>query len=127
MIPFNGNTRNNLASYRNATERYSKIRRETVDDEDIASISSFPMKDAENNINEQGQLIGLDRDMQAALRRAIEQLGLGLEIVDDGAERTVSSGFIDITANHTRGSIVVIELKTGTARQKAVGHGRHCG
>ncbi len=121
MIPFNGNTRNNLASYRNATERYCKFRRETVDDEDIASISSFPMKDAENDINEQGQLIGLERDMQTALRRAKEQLELGLEIVDDGAERSVSSGFIDITAKDTRGSIVVIELKTGTARQKAVG------
>jgi len=98
MIPFDGNTRNNLASYRNATERYCKFRRETVNDEDIASISSFPMKDSETDVNEQGQLIGLERDMQAALRRAIEQLELGLEIVDDGAERSVSSGFIDITA-----------------------------
>ena len=56
------------------------------------------MKDSETDVNEQGQLIGLERDMQAALRRAIEQLELGLEIVDDGAERSVSSGFIDITA-----------------------------
>ena len=35
-IPFTGNTRNNLASYRNAIERYCKFRREALDD-DIGS------------------------------------------------------------------------------------------
>ena len=119
-IPFNGDIRTNLASYRNATERYCKFRRETADDENIAGISSLPTKDAHDVVNEPGQLIGLERDMQAALRRAIEQLEHGLEIIDDGAERSVSSGFIDITARDARSSIVVIELKTGTARQKAV-------
>jgi len=97
-IPFNGNTRNNLASYRNATERYCKFRREATDDEHIAGFAN----------------------LQTALRRAIEQLEHGMEIIDDGAERSVSSGFIDITAKDARGAIVVIELKTGTARQKAV-------
>ena len=113
-IPFNGNTRNNLASYRNATERYCKFRRETADDEIIAGISSLPIKDVEEAVNEHGQLFGLERDLQAALRRTIEQLEPGLEIIDDGAERSVSSGFIDITARDAGGSIVVIELKTGT-------------
>ena len=54
------------------------------------------------------------------MRRAIEQLEPGLEIVDDGAERSVSSGLIDITAQDGQGAIVVIELKSGTARQGAV-------
>ena len=67
-----------------------------------------------------GQLVGLERDLQAALRRAIEQLEPGLEIIDDGAERSVASGFIDITAWDARGAIVVVELKTGIARQGAV-------
>ena len=40
--------------------------------------------------------------------------------IDDGAERSVASGFIDITARDARGAIVVVELKTGTARQGAV-------
>ena len=69
---------------------------------------------------DRGQLIGLERDLQAALRRAIEQLEPGLEVIDDGAERSVASGFIDITAKDARGAIVVVELKTGTARQGAV-------
>ena len=58
--------------------------------------------------------------MQAALRSSIEQLEPGLEIIDGGAEHSVSSGFIDITARDVDGKIVVIELKTGTARQRAV-------
>lgn len=120
-IPFSGNNRSNLASYRNATERYCKFRRETADDENLPDISALPANDAEDVVNERGQLIGLERDMQATLRRAIEQLEPDLEIIDDGAERSVSSGFIDITARDAKGAIVVIELKTGTARQKAVG------
>lgn len=59
--------------------------------------------------------------MQAALRVEIGQLAAGLEIIDDGAERTVDSGFIDITARDRSSATVVIELKRGTAGQKAVG------
>ena len=111
-IPFNGNTRNNLASYRNAAERYCKFRRETQGEENGPGVDGPE--------DEHGQLVGLERDLQAALRRAIEQLEPGLEIIDDGAERSVASGFIDITAKDAEGTIVVVELKTGTARQGAV-------
>ncbi len=105
-IPFNGDTRKNLASYRHAVEKYCKFRREAPD--------------KNGSTDDHGQLVGLERDLQAALRRAIEQLEPGLEIIDDGAERSVASGFIDITARDARGAIVVVELKTGIARQGAV-------
>ena len=42
-------------------------------------------------------------------------------IIDGGAERSVASGFIDITAKATDGTVVVIELKAGTARRDAIG------
>ena len=100
-IRFRGNILKSLASYRNATERYCKFREDQARTDD-------------------GQLIGLEREMQAALRRSIEQLEPGMEIIDDGEEYSVSSGLIDITALDERGRIVVIELKTGTARQNAV-------
>ena len=58
--------------------------------------------------------------MQAALRIAIDQLEPGLVIIDDGAERSVDSGFIDITARDGSGSTVIIELKAGPAGQRAV-------
>lgn len=111
-IPFEGNIRDNLASYRNATERYRKFR----DEESGGGNSEVESE----KVTDDGRLIGLERDMQAALRSSIEQLEPGLEIMDDGAERSVSSGFIDITAKDADGKIVVIELKTGTARRRAV-------
>ena len=119
-IPFNGNTRTNLASYRNAAERYCKFRRETRDGGSGSEVDSRRAEPVVEAADERGQLVGLERDLQAALRRAIEQLEPGLEIIDDGAERSVASGFIDITAMDAEGAIVVIELKTGTARQGAV-------
>jgi len=119
-IPFNGNTRNNLASYRNATERYCKFRRETLDDDLGPIMPAMEVETVGSAADDRGQLMGLERDLQAALRRAIGQLEPGLEIIDDGAERSVASGFIDITARDAQGSIVVVELKSGTARQGAV-------
>lgn len=108
-IPVSGNPKNSLSSYRNAIERYCRFRRET--DKDTGRNGSA---------DDGGQLLGLERDLQAALRQAIEQLEPGLEIIDDGAERKVASGFIDITARDAHGAIVVVELKTGTARQGAI-------
>jgi RecB family endonuclease NucS len=70
--------------------------------------------------DEGGQRIGLERDMQAALRLGIEQIEKGLSIIDEGAERSVDSGFIDITARDSSGLTVVIELKTGVAGQRAI-------
>ena len=119
-IPFEGNVRNNLASYRNAVERYCKFRRETKDEDAGPAVDAPRGGSANETADDRGQLVGLERDLQAALRRAIGQLEPGLEIIDDGAERSVASGFIDITARDARGAIVVIELKTGTARQGAV-------
>ncbi|HXB74752.1 MAG TPA: endonuclease NucS domain-containing protein [Candidatus Acidoferrales bacterium] len=119
-IPFDGNIRNNLASYRNAVERYRRFRdgvggeADTTESED-ARVDRAPTVD-----EEAGQRIGLERDMQAALRIEIDQLEPGLSIIDDGAERYVESGFIDITARDASGTTVVIELKPGIVGQRAV-------
>jgi len=118
-IPFEGDIRNNLASYRDAVKRYRKFRDDLTDDG-----QSAPFREggsAETAEEEVGQRIGLERDMQAALRIEIEQLESGLTIIDDGAERSVDSGFIDITARDESGVTVVIELKAGVAGQRAVG------
>jgi endonuclease len=64
---------------------------------------------------------GLERDLQAALRKNIEQLEEGLSITDDGKEKQVLSGRVDITAKDKQGSAVVIELKAGTADRETVG------
>lgn len=117
-IPIEGDIRNNLASYRNAIERYRRFRESAHDMPAETGVrSSATVEIAE----EAGQRISLERDMQAALRIAIDQLEPGLTIIDDGAERSVESGFIDITARDESGAIVVIELKAGIAGQRALG------
>jgi RecB family endonuclease NucS len=64
---------------------------------------------------------GLERDLQNALRKNIGDLEKGLSIIDDGKERKVASGFIDITARAKDGATVVIELKAGPADRDAIG------
>lgn len=118
-LKFDGHIRNNLQSYKNAVVRYRKFligngfqngpleSREVVDSPDLS----------EDSIQ---QRFTLERDMQAALRRNIGWLDPTLKIVDDGAERAVNSGLIDITCEDAQ-SIVVIELKAGKADSRAIG------
>jgi hypothetical protein len=115
-IPFEGDIKNNLASYRNSVERYRRFRDIDDDAGELAVTAGEPVPANEDL----GQKVGLERDIQAALRTGIEQLEPGLVIIDDGAERSVESGFIDITARDASGAIVVIELKAGSGGQRAV-------
>jgi hypothetical protein len=119
-IPFDGDPYNNLASYRDAVKRYLRFRLdESSPDINQPAIDNLPSKIVGGD-DEGGQRIGLERDMQAALRLGIEQIEKGLSIIDEGAERSVDSGFIDITARDSSGLTVVIELKTGVAGQRAI-------
>jgi len=59
--------------------------------------------------------------MQAALRRNIKQLSETLVVIDEGAERSVDSGLIDIACEDSAdNALVVIELKAGKADGRAV-------
>ena len=116
-IPFKGDIRNNLASYKSAVELYCKFRRD-VADEETRSVVRGPDAEGVGEPDGRSQLVGLERDLQAALRWDVEQLEPGPTIIDEGVERSVSSGFIDITAKDADGMIVVIELK---ARRTACG------
>lgn len=64
---------------------------------------------------------GLERDLQMALRRNIEQLEPGLTVMDGGKEQVVASGRIDITARSKDGTAIVMELKAGEADRDAIG------
>ena len=109
-----GDARGALSSYKTAVNKYREYRH-TQDKSDQTGDSTSRSEARET------QLLGLERDMQSALRKAIEQLEPGLVIADGGTERSVASGFIDITATDDSGTVVVIELKTGTAGRGAVG------
>ncbi len=62
----------------------------------------------------------LEKDLQAALRRNIETLELGLKIIDNGKERNTIAGRIDITAEDDLNKIVVIELKAIEAKPDVI-------
>lgn len=63
---------------------------------------------------------GLERTMQAAVRRPISNLEPGIRIVDDGLERVVATGKIDILARDAQGLLTVIELKAGQCPPGAI-------
>jgi Endonuclease NucS len=63
----------------------------------------------------------VESHLQKALRSEITQLEPGLKIVDNGREHSVSSGRIDILAEDSDATPVVIELKAGKADKGAIG------
>ncbi|BCT69536.1 endonuclease NucS domain-containing protein [Nitrosospira sp. NRS527] len=118
---FEGNIRNNLQSYKNAAVRYLKFlkddgfRSRLSEPESFENIDTAPATE-EFNL----QRFSLERDMQAALRKNIKSLDPSLTISDDGAERAVNSGLIDITCEDGN-ALVVVELKAGKADSRAIG------
>ena len=79
-IPFEGDVYNNLASYRDAIRRY---RRFLEDDTELLEADDIPIVDTPEP-ELQPQTIGLEKDMQAAIRQNIEQIEPGLRITDGG-------------------------------------------
>lgn len=123
-IPFEGNIRNNLQSYKNAIVRYRKFLQgwERFEGPPDATAAENGRSASTPDTDLSVQRLSLERDMQAALRQDIRQLGSKLMIIDDGAERIVDSGFVDITClDAADSSLVVIELKAGKADSRAIG------
>ena len=118
-----GNLRTNLASYKDALARYRRFlslvpgaggssRDAAARDVSAASPEAVTLE---------RQRLSLERDMQTALREDLSRLEPGLTVIDDGAERAVASGFIDILARDTSGAIVVVELKAGKSDARVIG------
>lgn len=120
-IDIDGDIRNNLQSYRNAVVRYFQF----LNSEGLGGLNSetqsvFPMSSGDLELPEK-QRLSLERDMQAALRSNIGALESGLAIIDEGMERSVLSGFIDILCRDADGKLVVVELKAGKADSRVIG------
>jgi endonuclease len=120
-IVLGGNLRSNLQSYRDAVVRYKRFLEAgpSGDLEERAPQEPLPLVPYEPEVLR--QKFALERDMQAALRRDITHLSQGLRIVDDGAERHVASGFIDILCTDADGVSTVVELKAGKTDARVVG------
>lgn len=120
-IKFNGDIRNNLQSYKNAVVRYQKFlkdsgsQRPAMQQEGTDEITGIPLSEESNR-----QRLSLERDMQNALRLNIASLDPSLKIIDDGSERAVDSGLIDITCDDGN-ALVVVEIKAAHADSRAIG------
>ncbi len=120
-IKFEGNIRNNLQSYKNAVVRYWKFLNDAGFQAGMVdSPAPATPDDVLSSSEDKQQRFSLERDMQAALRLNIHALDPALKITDDGAERAVNSGLIDITCDDGN-AIVVVELKAGKADSRAIG------
>ncbi|KQT54848.1 hypothetical protein ASG43_04705 [Aureimonas sp. Leaf454] len=119
-LSLEGSIRKSLQSYKSAVVRYGHfIAAADAARSQVATSSgvSLPIPEVEQT----RQRFALERDMQAELRRSIAKLDASLTIIDDGAERSVESGFIDIMCEDEAGDLVVIELKAGAADSRAIG------
>lgn len=119
-INITGDLYRQLASLKNAVSRYREFR-DTGGE--MKTVTEAAIAVASESIREkrEGRQFELERNLQDSLRNQIGQLERGLVVVDDGDERSVESGFIDILARDASGALVVIELKAGTAKRDAVG------
>lgn len=115
-VHVSGDLYKSLASFRTAVGLYRRFKDESGDMPIMQSGEAAPQQTPEVR-----ERIGLERDLQKALRREISDLEQGLTVIDDGAERPVPSGYVDITARDANGTVVVIELKAGTADRTAIG------
>jgi len=121
-IKFDGNIKSNLGDYKNAAAGYLRF----LNDRDFfAARDEAPHEAQDVSMDEEfsmekQQRLSMEKDLQAALRRNIRSLGPNLKIIDDGAERSVKTGFIDITCEDDEG-IVVVELKAGVADSRSFG------
>ena len=117
-IAAGSNLYTNLAAYKSSLRCYAKFR-----DNEAEFDSESVIEAAGKAISEklEGKQFEIERHLQAELRREIEQLEPGLEIIDGGVERSVDSGFIDMLARDQSDALVVIELKAGTAKREAIG------
>lgn len=114
-LEISGNIRNNLASYKSAVQKYARFRQDAELEAARPIFASEPVQ-----LEGVERTFTLERDLQTALRRSIDQLEDGLTIIDGGGEYSVSSGRIDILAQDGRGARVVIELKAVKATRDAV-------
>ena len=111
--------------YKNAANLYQSFLKESTNQ----GVNPVPTENTESAPSPEEairQKLSLERDMEEALRRNIANLDPILNIIDEGTQRAVDSGFIDITCEDSNG-LVVVELKAGKADSRAIGQGRRLG
>lgn len=116
-LAIKGDIYDGLASARTHLNNYRRFREE-AENHGAENAEAEPVSPAESDPPE--AVLSLERDLNAALRQNLAQLETGLKVIDNGRERSVASGRIDILAEDAQGRMVVIELKAVRAPRDAV-------
>ncbi len=104
--------------YRHTLKKYSKFCLSTGDD--FVNEDEYDEIDTDKNVESELEIKLQEDQLQDMMRQTIAELEDGLKIIDDGMERHVASGFIDILAQDKDGCFVVIELKVGQAPNSVI-------
>jgi len=124
-MQIDGVLRNSLAYYRRGAALFARFLAEAGTGTQSPGIASRTSTEEAKMIDDSASLekqrLSLERDMQLALRRDMTRLEPGLKIIDDGAERYVTSGFIDILCKDAQDRVVVVELKAGKSGPRVIG------
>lgn len=119
-LKIDGNPYNVLNNFKTGVRTYRTFRADGGELE-VATAALIEQAEQSFEAKSEGKQFDLEKDLQLSLRSEIAQLEDGLVIIDDGAERSVNSGDIDILAQDATGALVVIELKRGLARRDSIG------
>jgi len=85
---------------------------------EIDNIESEIESDIEDSLESR---VSLERDLQNYLVGHLSDLEPGLKLYANGVEYQTDAGRIDILASDSEGRLVVIEVKAGTANDRALG------
>ena len=113
-LKINGDIFNGLAFLKNSLSGYTEFKKSIAEDDEKAS------DETSEDVAAKRLTFDLEADLQVALRSNISQLSPDLEIADDGGERKVESGYIDILGRDANGTHVVIELKAVKAPESTL-------
>jgi hypothetical protein len=84
----------------------------------IDNIDSGIENDMEDSLETR---VSIERDLQDYLTHHLTELEPGLKLHQDGIEHQTDAGRIDILAVDNEGTLVVIEIKAGKAKDNALG------
>lgn len=93
----------------------SKVKNNFFKVKDEISLDNIEIKEAE------AFSLSLERDLLAFLSTKLDEIEIGLELVDNGIEYKTEAGFIDLLAKDKENNFVVIELKAGKAKDSVIG------
>lgn len=71
------------------------------------------MTQGSKRVRQATRIVHYEKELKSLIRKQLERVEPGLVEADDGREREVATGKIDITARDANGNFVVIELKAG--------------